>query len=179
MKYLVFITIIFSLIACDQRSDYERLIQDGQRSDVRHDSLFLGYELGMEQQQFLDHSWQLNQEGLITGGTQIEYRLTDLSYDARMVFYPHFENGKIYKMPIEISYNSWAIWNRELYSEHMINDLLEYYENIYGTGFRQVDHPVLNRQVWMKVDGNRKIVIYPKDDMITRVEFTDLSVQKE
>jgi len=179
MKYLIIIVMFFSLIACDQRTDYERLIESGKNSDVRNDSLFLGYELGMEQQEFLDRSWELNQKGLLTGGAQIEYQFTELSNNARMVFYPHFNNGKIHVMPVEISFHSWAIWNRDLYSEHLIDQLLEYYETVYGPGFQLVDHPTLNRKVWMKVDGNRKIVVYPKDDMITRVEFTDLSVETD
>ena len=179
MKYLILLSIVLFVSACEQKTEYEQLVQSELERDVRHDTLFLGYVLGMEHQDFLDHSWDLNQQKIITGGTQIEYPLKELSSEARMVFYPRFHDNKIVRMPVEISFNSWAIWNRELYSDHLIDELMEYYEEIYGPGFIYTTVPDLNREAWTKIDGNRRILIYPKDDMVARVEFLDLSVDQE
>lgn len=181
MKYLIPFLFLIIISACEQSSEYEKMVQNELKKEIRYDTLFLGYELGMERQDFLDHSWALNQKKIITGGTQIEYPLKDLSSDATMVFYPRFNNDKLVRMPIEISFNAWAIWNRELHSDHLIDELLEYYEELYGAGFIYTKIPDLNsnREAWTKIDGNRRILIYPKDDMVVRVEFLDLSVDQE
>lgn len=178
MKYLTSILFLIIISACVQNSEYKKMVQNELNKQIRYDTLFLGYELGMERQDFLDHSWSLNQQNIITGGTQIEYSLKGLSSDATMVFYPRFHNEKLVRMPIEILFNSWAIWNRELHSDHLIDELLEYYEELYGAGFIYTIIPDLNREAWTKIDGNRRILIYPKDDMVARVEFLDLTADQ-
>lgn len=180
MKYLIYIPILLMLIfisSCEQRSEYERLVQRELDSGVRNDSLFLGYYLGMEKEDFFDHSWQLNQQNKITGGAQIYYKIKDLSGDATMVFYPEFKNDRIFRMPIEIYYDSWAIWNREFYSDSLITEMVDYYEDIYGQGFIQTVHPEVEKEAWIKVDGNRRISIYKKDDRYARIEFLDLTAE--
>lgn len=179
MRYLILFSFLIIIGACKQNSEYEQRVQNELNKEVRNDTLFLGYELGMEQQNFLDHSWDLNQQNIITGTTQIEYPLKELSSDARMVFYPRFHDNKLVRMPIEVSFNSWAIWNREFYSDHLQDELLEYFEELYGTGFIYTEIPDLNRKAWAKIDGNRRILIYPKDDRIVRVDILDLSVNQD
>lgn len=179
MKYLIVFSCLIIISACKQNTEYEQLVQNELNKEVRFDTLFLGYELGMEQQDFLDHSWDLNQQKIITGTTEIVYPLKELSGGAQMVFYPRFHNNKLVRMPIEISFNSWAIWNREFHSDHLIDELVEYFEEIYGDGFIFMEVPDLNREAWVKIDSNRRILIYPKDDRIVRVDISDLSVEKE
>lgn len=177
MKYILFLFMIAFIASCDQSSEYERLVKSELDRGVRYDSLFLGYELGMHRQHFLDHSWELNQQQVITGGVQVEYKLENLPSRATMKFYPHFKNDRIYRMPIEISYDSWAIWNREFHSDSLIVALIDLYEDIYGPGFIQINHPEVEKESWIKVDGNRRISIYPKDDRIARIEFLDLTAE--
>jgi hypothetical protein len=180
MKYALYIPLILMLtflFSCDQRSEYERLVQNELDKGVRYDSLFLGYELGMHRQQFLDHSWELNQQHIITGGVQVEYKLEDLPSRATMKFYPDFKNDRIYRMPVEISYDSWAIWNRELHSDSLIVALVDLYEEIYGPGFIHTTHPEFGKESWIKVDGNRRISIFRKDDRTARIEFLDLTAE--
>lgn len=180
-KYLFvpLILLIPFLFTCEQKSEYERLVQEELNKDVRHDSLFLGYEFGMQREEFFDYSWELNQQQIITGSTQIEYTFEDLSHKATMVFFPDFYEDRIYRMPVEIHYNAWAPWNRNLFSDSLIVELVDLYEEIYGPGFIKTIHPEVEKEAWIKVDGNRRISIYRKDDMTTRVEFLDLSVRRE
>lgn len=173
------ITIFISLISCEQKSEYQQLVQRELEKDVRHDSLFLGYKFGMERLEFFDHSWQLNQEGIITGGSYVEYQLDNISPSATMAFFPEFHNGKIYKMPIEVQYDGWAPWNKDLFSDSLIVELVDNYEKIYGPGFIKTTHPENGKESWIKVDGNRRISIFKMDDMKAAVEFLDLSVDKE
>jgi hypothetical protein len=180
MKYLFFIPFILlitMLVACDDRSEYERLVDRELERGVRYDSLFLGYKLGMHRQDFLDYSWKLNQQRVVTGGAQVHYKMEDLSAAATKIFYPDFREDRIYRMPVEISFDSWAIWNREFHSDSLIVQLLKKYEDTYGEGFIYTYHPDLGTDAWIKVDGNRRITIYPKDDRTARVEFLDLSAK--
>jgi len=170
---------MFFAFACEQKNEYEQLVQRELSRDVRYDSLFLGYKFGMERQEFFDHSWQLNQQKVITGGTHVEYTLDDLSSSATMTFFPEFHNDKIYKMPIEIQYDSWAPWNKHLFSDSLIVELVDRYKEIYGPGFIKTLHPDHQKMSWIKVDGNRRISIFKKDDMVARIEFLDLSVNEE
>lgn len=177
--YLPFIVLIPLIVSCEQKTDYEKLVQRELNKGVRHDSLFLGYEFGMERQEFFDYSFELNQKKVITGGTQIEYDLEELPHDAKMLFFPEFHEERIYRMPVEVSYKAWAPWNKNLFSDSLIVDLLELYEEDYGPGFIQATHPENGREAWIKVDGNRRISIFKKDDMTARIEFLDLSVQRD
>ncbi len=165
------------LISCEQKSEYEQLVQRELDKNVRHDSLFLGYHFGMEKKEFFDHSWQLNQQKKVTGGTYVEYEIDSLSNSATMRFFPQFQDDKIYKMPIEVQYDSWAPWNKHLVSDSLIVELVDMYEEIYGPGFIHTIHPDVGKQAWIKVDGNRQISIYKEDDMKARIEFLDLSVK--
>ncbi|MEX2346648.1 MAG: hypothetical protein WD604_13590 [Balneolaceae bacterium] len=180
MRHLIYFPVALLLIftaACEQKTEYERLVQRELDSGVRHDSLFLGYYLGMERQDFLDHSWELNQQNIVTGDAQVQYKLQDLSGIVNMRFYPDFKNDKIYRIPVEVHFESWAIWNREFYSDSLITQLIDKYEEDYGPGFIHTVHPELGKESWIKVDGNRRISIYRQSDMKARIEFLDLTAE--
>lgn len=172
------LTSFWFLNSCEKKTEYERLVQRELNKDVRYDSLFLGYTFGMERQEFFDYSWELNQQHVITGGSNVEYEIDDLSSSATMRFFPEFHDNKIYKMPVEIQYDSWAPWNKHLVSDSLIVELVDMYEQVYGKGFIQTIHPDIGKKAWIKVDGNRRISIYKDDDMKARIEFLDLSVNK-
>ncbi|MDR9410114.1 MAG: hypothetical protein RI573_14835 [Balneolaceae bacterium] len=171
-------TILILNISCDQKPQYHQLIERELEKNVRNDSLFLGYSFGMEREVFFDHSWNLNQEGTITGTTVVEYQIDDLEHSATMSFFPEFKNDKIYKMPIEVQYDAWAPWNKNLFSDSLIVELVDKYEEIYGEGFIRTMHPRYGKESWVKVDGNREIAIFKKDDMKARVVFLDLTVEE-
>lgn len=180
MKYLIYCSILFlsfNFLSCNQQTEYERLVQKELDSGQRYDSLFLGYELGMKRQEFFDHSWELNQQNKITGDTQVRYKLNQLSKNATMTFYPEFKNDRIIRLPAEVSFDSWAIWNRELYADSLIVELIDMFEDMYGPGFIRTLHPELNKEAWIKVDGNRRISVYEHDNMKARVEFLDLTAE--
>ncbi len=178
MGKLFFLIIpLLMLGSCEQKSEYERLVEKELSKEVRHDSLFLGYEFGMESEQFFQHSWELNQEKVIEGGAQVMYDLDELSSPAQMVFYPDFHEDRIYRMPVEISFKAWAPWNPELSSDSLMVELVDLYREKYGKGFIQTKLPEINKKAWVKVDGNRRISIYRQDEMTVRVEFLDLPVK--
>jgi hypothetical protein len=166
---------------CSPKARYERMVKKELASGVRYDSLFMGLYLGMPEKEFYTHCWQLNQKGIIRQGetnTTVRYDLkNELKYPANMNFYPKFDKGKIYEMPVMFVYNGWAPWNKELSSDKLEIDILKWYEKIYGRGFIEVKHPVRG-SAYVKVNGNRRITIFKQNELNVWAVFTDLLVKK-
>src|SRR5690625_7956999 len=97
---------------------------------------------------------------IVRGDSFVRYRLEVYSNVATMIFYPDFKEDRIHRMPVEIQYVAWAIWNGELYSDSLIVEVLNDFEEIYGSGFSQAVHPEAGNQAWSNVDGNRRMSVY-------------------
>lgn len=184
-RFLLLITaIIFTgfYSSCTKKAKYERKVKQELASGVRYDSLFMGLYLGMPEKDFYTRCWLLNRQGIIKQGmrnTSVEYRMRDeLNYPAVMDFYPVFEKGKIYEMPVKFVYSGWAPWNKSVGSDSLQLNILKWYETQYGKGFMAVEHP--KRGIaYVKVDGNRRISIFKENDTYVWAIFTDMSVKRE
>lgn len=170
--------LIFVINACDNRSEYELIVERELSSLERADSLFLGYYFGMTSSDFFEHSRQLNSDGILTGQTTIHYTIDDLKHSATKYFYPSFEDDKIFRLPIEVSYDAWAPWNRSFFSDSLMNDLMELYHHQYDADFIYTYLSDREQEVWVSVQSNRRIVLEKKDDTTVQIEFLDLSVHK-
>jgi hypothetical protein len=170
------------LLSCSPNSTYERRLSRELASGERNDTLFMGIYLGMSDKDFYTHCWKLNKEGLIRQGTRnmtVEYQLADeLPFPATMNFYPEFGQGKIIELPVRYSYNGWAPWNKDLSSEKLLEDVLDYFKKSYGRGFITVKHPERGL-AHIRIDGNRRITLYKEDDMYVWAVFKDMSVSGE
>lgn len=175
----LFFILFIGFLSCTQKSDYEKRVENELNRDTRVDSLFLGYHFGMTTKEFLDYSWNLNKEQVITGGARITYVLDRLKSNATMEFYPEFYDGKIYKMPVDVNYNGWAPWNFHLISDSLIVELVEMYEEDYNTNFFTHSFPGEEHESYVAIQGNRQIKLTPVDDRIARIEFLDLSVKTD
>lgn len=176
---LTLIAILWVFSGCENKPDYDSMVNAALQSDVQSDSLFLGYKLGMTRDEFHDHSWNLNQKGKVTGFTQVEYSFNQLPNKASMWFYPEFHNNRIYKMPVTIHYDAWAPWNQEFSSDSLISDLVALYRDIYDVEFKKIYVPELSREAYFAASENRGITIYRKSDMEATVEFVDLIAKQE
>jgi hypothetical protein len=183
------LTIIIPLIiagclisGCSPKARYERRLKHELASGVRYDSLFMGLYLGMPQKDFYTHCWDLNKKGLIkqgTGNASVEYMTKDeLKYPATMNFYPSFSDDKISEMPVIFAYKGWAPWNKTLSSKNLQLDVLGWYKKIYGSGFMTVSHHELG-DAYVKIDGNRRITIFTKDELHVWAVFTDMLAKKD
>ena len=92
-----------------------------------------------------------------------------------MDFYPEFKHGRIYKMPVEIHYKGWAPWNQELFSDSLMTDLAQLYEDKYDAKFIETVHPRTQKNALIDIQGNRQISIFKNDDRVVSVEFLDLT----
>lgn len=171
---LFFISAIF-VVSCEPENEYQQRLETELSKDIRVDSLFLGYYLGMSQEEFYEHSWQLNKQEIVTGQQTIHYRLENLKSPASMEFYPQFKEGQIYQMPVEIHYDGWAPWNRDLFADSLMVEVAELYEEKYSADFFQAIHPESQKKALIDIQGNRRISIFKRDDRILMIEFLDLT----
>lgn len=184
-RFLLLITVIiftgFSS-SCTKKAKYERRVKRELASGVRHDSLFMGLYLGMPVKEFYTRCWLLNKQGIVRQGmrnTTVEYQMRDeINLPAIMNFYPIFEKGKIYEMPVKFIYSGWAPWNKSVGSDSLQYNILKWYEKQYGKGFMAVEHPKRGT-AFVKIDGNRRISIFKENDISVWAIFTDMSVKRE
>ena len=180
---LVSLTIIgFYITGCSQKTKYDRKLKHELASGVRDDSLFMGFYFGMPDKDFYTRCWELNKKGLIKQGgnnTTVEYEIrNELRYPCVMNFYPSFVKGKIAEMPVRFVYSGWAPWNKELTSDKLQIDILNWYKKSFGDEFIEVEHPEKGK-AFVNISGNRRISIFKEDDLHVWAVFTDMLVRKE
>ena len=177
---------LFLISACSEQTQYEQLIEAGISSGETYNDLFLGYELGMPKQAFYDLSWELNRQGQAMQGPKnqtVQYELKDeLPHPAKMFFYPDFYNEKIFQMRVRFIYDGWAPWNKNLSADSLQLDVVELFREWYGNGF--IEHgatqDIFGQHVqYVKVDGNRGILVAKEGDREVIAIFTDLVAERE
>lgn len=146
-----------------------------------YDSLFLGFHFGMEKKAFYDYCWQMNkQKKFIHGPTNqsVEYRLeNELEKPVYMRFYPIFFEDRIYQMPVTFTYEAWAPWNRQYHADSLIKKVVPMLKRWYGGDFESTTTPKRGR-VYARIDGNRRISVFVKDEQFVQVVFTDIPAEK-
>ena len=170
---------VLAIASCTQQSEYDKLVERELASNVRQDSLFLGITMDMNRKEFYAHCWDLNKKGVFTNGVgnmSIKYDLeNELKFPASMQFYPKFGEDKIFEMPVDFQYNDWALWNKDMSNEVLLEDVKNMLEKWYGGGsFMEVVSEDGNQKILVKVDGNRRIRLWKRNVSTVRVIFTDL-----
>ena len=181
-RYLIILFAVFAfLLSCNPKDRYERLVKKELEKGIRTDSLFMGIYLGMTDKDFYTHCWELNKQGLIrqgTSNTSVLYKMNELDDPAKMNFYPNFYEGRIYEMPVKFRYEGWAPWNQHLSSDSLQLEILKLYKTWYGEDFMEVVHPKRGT-AYVKVDGNRRITLFKRDEAEVWAIFTDLLIERE
>jgi len=188
-KFVFYLLFITCLVSCKNDKsgylEYKRLESNEIKRGVREDSLFFGIYMGMTSKQFYAHCWELNKKGVFTDGlnnTAVLHKMDsiELGHPASMNFYPDFFNNKVAKMRVSFQYDAWAPWNRQLYSDTLLPKVVDLYKGWYNKG-----NPFLKIEdrkrgvIYVKVDGNRRIIIGRADDMTVRVDYTDLFIEPQ
>lgn len=180
---LFFWGLVMAVSSCEE-SGFERYkkLEKKELSDgKRVDSIFFGLHFGMSPKQFYASCWEMNKKGLFTDGsnnTAVLYKLhrNELKHPASMNFYPDFKENSIYKMKVTFQYDGWAPWNKQLYADSLLQDLVNYYSKWYNTGnpFIRIDDKEKG-SIYVKVDGNRRITLGKFDDVHVKADYTDLT----
>jgi len=152
---------------------------------VVHDSLLFDMKFGQRKQEFFRACWKLNQKGVITNGPgnkTVKYELP-LDVDAplksamTLLFFGDFNEAKIMTgMDLQFYYNAWSIWNKDLQAEKLVPVVKDSLKKWYpGNDFIKVPLEKDSTHLFVKVDGNRRIVIKPLDDnRLVKAKIDDL-----
>jgi hypothetical protein len=178
LNYILITVFVFLFVACSQ-SEYDKLLKEQMASGIRYDSLFLGLHFDMTKKDFYSSCWEMNKQGLIIqgpGNLSVQYKIdsTQLHAPAYMRFYPKFKNDVIHVMPVEFSYIAWAPWNQQLSADSLLFDVKNMFERWYGGKFILLEDESKNIQLWVKIDGNRRIRLYVKNSSTVKAEFVNL-----
>lgn len=179
--HILIITVICVLCGCKDNK-YNQLVETELGKNIRYDSLFLGFHFGMTNKDFYTSCWEMNKQGLINQGPNnlsVQYDLdsTDFKSLAQLNFYPKFHTKKIYKMPMEFNYKSYAPWDKELVVDTLLLETKNLLEKWYGGNkFILIENEDATKKVWVKVDGNRRIRLFKKDVRMVKAEIADLTI---
>lgn len=182
-KWMIFVTVLMSLFACNSdEGQYDRLVKEELSRGIRKDTIFMGIKLGMSPKKFYAHCWEMNKKGLFfagPGNMTVLYKLSkELKYPASMNFYPEFQKNKVYKLRVIFSYDAFAPWNKQLFSDSLQLDVLHLFKKWYNdANFIAMTDPVKGT-IYVQVDGNRRIIIGKYDVAHVKVDYTDLLVEK-
>lgn len=161
------------LISCT-KSKYASLVKSEMGKGVVYDSLIFGMKFGETKQDFFDQCWKLNNKGIIMQGPQnnfVKYDLVPKEKDSTinsitMLFYGVFNKEKIMTgMDMKFYYIAWSLWNKSLHSVKLVPVVRDSLKSWFpGNDFITVPSKKPKGDIYVKVDGNRRIVIKPLEN---------------
>lgn len=184
VKATIYILTLAVFLSCHRSpmDHYNSLVKKELESKKKVNDIFFGINLGMTSKEFYLHCWELNKKGLFTdgmGNNSVNYKLVknELKHPADMNFYPEFNKGRIHKMWVRFQYAGWVPWNKQLNSDNLLGDVVNLYRKWYpgGNPFIQISDEKKG-DIFVKVDGNRRIIIGRFDDVQVKADYTDLNV---
>jgi hypothetical protein len=172
-----------SLLGC--QSEYDRYVAEELASGLSEDSLIFGMHIGQTKKDFYTVCWELNRQELIHQGTGNRTARFEIDHDSlgeksnakSVLFYGIFDENDIMQgMDMTYSYTAWAPWNRDKQADSLMQDLRQQYLRGYpGNDFIEIEVPGLEHPALVKIDGNRQVLIYPKNDKDVVVKIEDLN----
>ena len=188
-----FFSVIISIIAvilfsCNDREiSYETYVAKELATGVRNDSLIYGIHFGMTEEEFKSYCTGMNlQKRFMPNprGTAVRLKLQN-GFGAPVVFdfFPVLQSNKpIRKITASMKYRDFSYYDKIYDIGNLVIEAVEYFEDGYG-GNKFIAIPHENRLIkhkYVKIDGNRKIVLNPTfDGQGLQIEFEDLDAGLE
>lgn len=152
---------------------------------ITNDSLIFGMRMGQTKKDFFTICWDLNKDKVISQGTGANARyITDRDsiggeanpLSKEMLFYGIFDENEVMRgMRMIYSFLAWAPWNEEMQSDRLLEHLRKIYLAKYpGNDFIELEISESKFPALVKIDGNRQILMYPKNDKDVVVKIEDL-----
>lgn len=178
---------IFSIIclplwlgfSCCQ-SQYDKQVKKEMASGKRIDTLKFGLVLGGGKKEFFATCWELNKKKLIQQGPKNQYVAYKLKGSANTsithLFYGIFnEDQKMTGLDMEFAYDGWSPWTPELQSSKLIHVAMDTLMKWYpGNAFFKLNHDKVKTPTYIKIDGNRQIIIHAQGDKDVKATLEDL-----
>jgi hypothetical protein len=171
MNIRVYVLLLLILLVGCSESKYSKLVKTEMAKNIVNDSLLFEMKFGQTRQEFYDQCWKLNSQKIIKQGSNnnfVQYYLPQKEGDSsinsiKMLFYGIFDKEKIMRgMDMRFSYNAWSLWNESTHSDKLITVVKDTLQSWYpGNGFIEVTMKRSKKDIFVKVDGNRRIIIEP------------------
>ena len=171
------------LISC--KSEYDQYVRRELNTGIKNDSLIFGMYMGQTQRDFYSICWELNAQKLISQGTgnrMAKYlepleAVADSTMRKEMEFFGIFDDGKVMRgMEMIYRFTSWSPWTEERHSKFLAQHLMDVYLQDYpGNEFISIDLDNTDFKAFVKIDGNRQILIYPINSKDVAVKIEDLN----
>lgn len=174
--------LLLPLLLSGCESEYQQYVNRELGSGLLQDSLIFDMRMGQTKKEFYTTCWELNKQQVILAGSgnrtaryvADQDSLGNASEAKEMLFYGVFDdNDTMRGMEMTYSYITWAPWNRERQSDSLLQVLKRQYMKGYpGNEFIEIDVEHLDHPALVKIDGNRQILMYPKNkkDVLVRIE---------
>lgn len=166
------------------KSDYEKLVDIEIEKGVVDDSLIFGMQMGLTRKEFFDICWKLNKEKVIdqgTGNGMAYYKdpldsLHPTKAIKELQFYGIFDKKDTMRgMNMIYNFAGYGSFDKKFNSMSMLDTLERFYmETRKGNPFKEVDIDLEKYKALVKVDGQRQIIMYPKNDKDVIVRIEDL-----
>ena len=172
-----------ALMGCGQETGdtYQESVRAGLDAE-RVDSIMEGITFGMTREEFHELASRGNREERYTNGTGTSIRM-DLpegyfESGGFIDFFPLFEDDRVSGVFGRIFTNDWAPWNRASHADSLLFRSLDFYEALFpGEPF--VRYEDTHRPTFYKIDGNRRVILYPHRLRYVSFEVDDLSTADE
>jgi len=170
--------VLFSLGSC--QSKYDRTVKKEMASGKRIDSLQFNLYFGDSKKDFFAKCWELNKKGLIKQGPKnqyVAYELKGTSETAMThLFYGIFnEEKQMVGLDMEFTYDGWSPWTEKLQSDKLLFVAMDTLKKWYpGNDFFLLENSQLKTPTYVKIDGNRQIIIHAQGDKDVKATLEDL-----
>lgn len=182
IKYSTSILLTVIILSGCFQSDYTKLVKSELAKGIRQDSILLGIKLGNTRDDFFGKCFDLNKQKLVTQGPRglcVEYVFSDSilhqkSTQIKLLFCPSFDQTNVMSnMDLEFSYTGWAPWNKQLQADSLKGKVMALMMDWYK-GNEFVIAKVEDSEVPVKLDGNRRLMVFIKDAQSVVVRVQDI-----
>jgi len=180
--YFGFFLGMINISSCSEKIKYGDIVSHELAKDIRYDSLIYGIHFGMTNEEFANYCTEMNREKIFMpnqNGSAVSLEIQNGFYSpVYFEFFPQFGNRrKIEKLGASLQYKDFSYYNKKYAIENLISETIKNFEKAYGGNkFFEMPHQnTLLKYQYIKIDGNRKIVLSPNfDGQKLNVEFEDL-----
>jgi hypothetical protein len=184
-QFVFLLLLCLTFVSCE--SEYSQVVKRELKSGVIHEDLIFGMKMGQTLKDFYDRCWELNKQKLVSEGSGNRFAKHIMVLDSiaqnpervELLFYGIFDEEKImHGMHMKLSYLKWALWNEDYHAEPLMDNLQKKYIKDYpGNPFIEIDIDA-TKKAFVKVDGNRQILMFPLSNKDVTVKIQDLRQPK-
>lgn len=181
IKYPISFILLGTIFMGCFQSDYTKMVKAELAKGIRKDSVLLGIYLGESRNDFYGKCFDLNKQQIATEGAgySIQYLFTDSLVHKnptpiKLLFVPAFDDKNVItNIDLNFSYQGWSPWNEHLFADTLKTKMMDLLMHWYG-GNKFVIANVDGKEIPVKVDGNRRILVYVRDEQSVVVRVQDI-----